>query len=74
MEKYGKASLWDIERVWGHWYKGNVEENLHDWIRGTIMKDADRVTKKLKEISYKDKMILKIMQKDIPKVGKYEHF
>ena len=39
-----------------------------------MLKDADRVTKKLKEISYKDKMILKIMQKDIPKVGKYEHF
>ena len=35
------------------------------------LKDADPVTKGLKEISYDDKRFLKIMQKEISKVGKH---
>ena len=35
------------------------------------LKDADPVTKSLKEISYEDKKFLKIMQKEISKVGKH---
>ena len=35
------------------------------------LKDADPVTKGLKEISYEDKRFLKIMQKEILKVGKH---
>ena len=35
------------------------------------LKDADPVTKGLKEISYEDKRFLKIMQKEISKVGKH---
>ena len=35
------------------------------------LKDADPVTKGLKEISYEDKSFLKIMQKEISKVGKH---
>ena len=35
------------------------------------LKDADPVTKGLKEISYEDKRFLKIMQREISKVGKY---
>ena len=35
------------------------------------LKDADPVTKRLKEISYEDKRFLKIMQNEILKVGKY---
>ena len=35
------------------------------------LKDADPVTKRLKEISYEDKRFLKIMQSEILKVGKY---
>ena len=38
------------------------------------MKDANPVTKKLKGISYDDKRFLKIMQKEIPKVGKHHQF
>ena len=35
------------------------------------LKDADPVTKGLKEILYEDKSFLKIMQKEISKVGKH---
>ena len=35
------------------------------------LKDADPVTKGLKEISYEDKRFLKIKQNEISKVGKY---
>ena len=35
------------------------------------LNDADQVPKGLKEISYEDKMFLKIMQKEISKVGKH---
>ena len=36
------------------------------------LKDADPVTKGLKEISYEDKRFLKIMQKEISKVGTHQ--
>ena len=35
------------------------------------LKDADPITKRLKEISYEDKRFLEIMQKEISKVGKH---
>ena len=34
------------------------------------LKDADPVTKRLKEILYENKRFVKIMQKEISKVGK----
>ena len=38
------------------------------------LKDADPVTKGLKEILYKDKRFLKIMQKETSKVGKHQQW
>ena len=35
------------------------------------LKNVDPITKRLKEISYEDKSFLKIMQKEISKVGKH---
>ena len=54
-----------------HWCKGNVEEMHMTDFNEPCLKDADPVTKGLKEISYEDERFLKIMQKKISKVGKH---